>query len=262
MHAPIRFRDLRAEADAGLIEAVYHEILEPSFEPDELETLDSVLDGLMPGGSYEAWGLCAVDGEKAVGCIVGYPYRRSGVLLIGYVAVRSGLRSRGIGGLLLDEARRRWYGKPGISLVVAEIDDPRYHPPTGEIDAERRLAFCARHGMQVVIGPYFQPRLKGKGKMRVYGLFLAVLDGSNEATGPGQLVSARQLTEFFLEYFETSGEGSDWPRDEDKEGRWLLDWYRGREMVGLRPIGGYSQSEIPQVPGRPAATSAGTFGSG
>ena len=214
MCAPIRFRDLRA--DAGLIEAVYHEILESSFDPDELETLDSILDGLMPGGNDEVWGLCAVDGEKAVGCIVGYPYRRSGVLLIGYVAARPGQRSRGIGGLLLDEARRRWYGKPGLTLVVAEIDDPRYHPPTGEIDAERRVAFSARQGMQLVVGPYFQPRLKGAGKKRVYGLFLAVLDDTSGAASPGRLVSARQLTAFLLEYFTTSEECSDWPQDEER----------------------------------------------
>jgi GNAT superfamily N-acetyltransferase len=252
MDAPIRFRDLRADADADLIEAIYHEILEPSFDPDELETLDSVLDGLMPGGSYEVWGLCALDGEKAVGCILAYPYYGSGLLLIGYVAVRPGQRSRGIGGLLLDEARRQWYGKPGLTLVVAEIDDPRYHPPTGEIDAERRVAFCARHGMRLVTSPYFQPRLKGKGKKRVYGLFLAVLGGSNAATGAGQSVSAGQLSSFLLEYFATSDEGSDWPRDEDEEGRWLLDWYRGRERVGLQPIDSYSKAGIPQVPGHPA----------
>lgn len=248
MHAPVRFRDLRA--DAGLIEAVYHEILEPSFDPDELETLDSLLDGLMPGGSDEVWGLCAMDGEKAVGCVVAYPYWRSGVLLIGYVAVRPGQRSHGIGGLLLDEARRRWYGKPGLTLVVAEVDDPRYHPPTGEIDAERRVAFSARQGWQLVVGPYFQPRLKGPGKKRVYGLFLAVVDGSGGSAGPGQSVSARQLAAFLLEYFETSEECGDWPQDE--EGCWLLTWYRGRETVGLQPIDTYSEAGIPQVPGRPA----------
>lgn len=253
MHAPIRFRDLRD--DTALIDAIYHEILEPSFHPDELETLDSILDGLTPGGSHEAWGLCALEGEKAVGCIVAYPYRRSGVLLIGYVAVRPGQRSRGIGELLLDEARRRWYGEPDITLVVAEIDDPRYHPPAGEVDADRRVAFCGRRGMQVVVGPYFQPRLKGEGKKRVYGLFLAVLASGGGATVAGQsvsVVSARQLTEFLREYFAASGEDSGWPRDEDEEGRWLLDWYRDRDMVRLRPIDKYLEAEIPQFPGHAA----------
>lgn len=206
--------------------------------------------------------MCALEGEQAVGCIVGYPYPGSGVLLIGYVAARPGQRSRGIGELLLDEARRRWYGQPGITLVVAEIDDPRYHPPAGEVDAERRVAFCARRGMRVVVGPYFQPRLKGQGKKRVYGLFLAVLDGSEGATGPGQLVPvvpARQLTEFLLEYFAASGEDNGWPRDEDEEGRWLLDWYRDRETVELQPIDRYSETEIPQAPGRSSGRRARRF---
>jgi GNAT superfamily N-acetyltransferase len=251
MNAQPEIRDLRAEADGGLIERVYHEILEPSFGPDELDTLEFALDGLMPGGSYECWGLCALDDEAPVGCILGYPYPDSGVLLIGYIAARPGMRSRGVGGLLMDEARRRWYDRPDITLVVAEIEDPRFHPSVGDIDLERRIAFYAAHGTQVIVGPYFQPRLEGEGKNRVYDLFLSVLPSGAEGVSPGDSMSARQVADFLLEYFADSGEDSDWPLDEDKEGRWLLDWYRGRETVGLYPIGGYREAEIPRVPGRP-----------
>jgi GNAT superfamily N-acetyltransferase len=248
MSTPIRFLDLRADTGAGLVEAVYHEILEPSFNSDELDTLDCLLDGLTTGGSYECWGLCALDGETPVGCMLGYPYPDSRVLLVGYLAVRPGERDRGIGGLLMDEVRRRWYGKRGLTLVVAEIDDPRHHPAAGAIDPERRVAFYERHEAQVVIGPYFQPRLEGESKGRVYGMFLAVLyDG---AASPGPSVSGGQIADFLVEYFAASGEGSDWPRAEDTEGRWLLDWYRGREAVGLHPIGRYAEIDIPQIPGR------------
>jgi hypothetical protein len=45
MSASIQFRDMRA-ADAGFIELVYRELLEPSFSPDELDPLDVILDGL------------------------------------------------------------------------------------------------------------------------------------------------------------------------------------------------------------------------
>jgi hypothetical protein len=251
MSAPIRFRDMRTEADASLIEVIYHELLEPTFGPDELDTLDCVLDGLTEGGSYEGWGLCALDGETPVGCVLGYPYPDSQVLLIGYLAVRRGARSRGVGGLLADEVGRRWYGKAGLTLVMAEVEDPRHHPVVGDIDPERRVAFYARRGAQIAAGPYFQPRLEGEGKKRVYDLFLTVLYGSSGAISPGHSVSARQLTAFLREYFAASGEGSDWPRDEDVEGRWLLDWYRGREMVGLHPIGGYSEIEVPRIADHP-----------
>jgi GNAT superfamily N-acetyltransferase len=244
MSIPVQVRDLRAEADTSLIERAYRDILEPSFENSELEALDVVLDGLSEGGGCECWGLCAMDGDTPVACVLGYPYPVSRVLLIGYMAVKPGLRSRGVGWTLLEEARRRWFGKAGLTLVLAEIEDPRYHPAAGDIDPARRVAFYARHEVQMVVGPYFQLRLKGEGKKRMYDMFLAVLYG-----GDGASVSASQLAAFLREYFMDE-EGGDWPLAEDEEGRWLLDWYRAREVVDLCPIGEYSTADIPRVPGR------------
>ena len=245
MSNSIRFYDMR-DADSGFVEIVYREILEPSFSPDELDPLDLILDGLTEGGSYELWGLSALIGDRPVGCILGYPYRESGVLLIGYLVMRVGERSHGIGGLLADEAGRRWYGQPGFSLVVAEVEDPRHHPVVGGIDPDRRIAFYSRRGAHIIAGPYFQPRLERKGRQRVYDLFLTVLHASSGTIGREPTVSARKVAEFLQEYFAASGEGSDWPQDE--EGRWLLDWYRSRETVGLQPIGEYAKVDIPRSP--------------
>lgn len=167
------------------------------------------------------------------------------MLLIGYIAVKSGLRSRGVGGMLLEEARRQWYGKAGLTLVLAEIDDPRYHPASGDIDPGRRVAFYARHGTQIVTGPYFQPRLDGNGKERVYDMFLAVLHGGDQAS-----VEAPRIVAFLREYFTASGEDSDWPLANDSDGKWLLDWYSKYETVGLQPVDKYSKVEIPRVPSR------------
>lgn len=246
MKTPIRFRDLRADGDASLIEVIYHEILEPSFGPDELDTLDTVLDGLAADGSYEAWGLCALDGGTPVGCILGYPYPESGVLLTGYVAAKPGLLGRGIGGLLMDEAQKRWYGTADLTLVVAEIEDPRHYPVVGDIDPKLRAAFYARRGGQVVVGPYFQPRLDADRK-RVYNLFLTVLYGAAGVISPGPSVSAAQLTAFLEEMFRASAEGDDWPRADDEQGNQLLDWYRGRDMVSLHPISDYPNIDIPRI---------------
>jgi len=249
MTTGIQVRDMRTEVSTSLIEDIYREILEPSLGPDELETLDTVLDGLAEGGSCEAWGLCALDDETPVGCVLGYPYAESRVLLIGYVTVKPGLRGRGIGGVLMDEAQRRWYGKVDFTLVVAEVEDPRRHPAVGDIDPKRRAAFYARRDAQVVVGPYFQPRLEGAGKKRVRDLFLTVLSGSSEAISPENSVPAGQLSDFILEYFRETGEGSDWPKVGDEEGNRLLAWYGGREMVQLHPIGEYEQIEIPRLIG-------------
>ena len=233
-----------SEMGAEVIEQVYHEILEPSFGPDELDTLDTLKEGLLAG---EAWGLCALDGEMPVGNVLAYPYADSRVLLVGYVTVKTGFRDGGIGGLLLDEARQRWYGE--IDLVVAEVEDPRSHPVVGDIDPQRRISFYARRGAQIVVGPYFQPRLDGSGTNRVHDLFLTVLSGSREVLGPEKTLRAELLTDFILDYFRDSGEGGDWPRAEDEEGTRLLAWYRSRETVALHPIGDYAQIEIPRLIG-------------
>lgn len=242
MATGIQVRNMATEVSAGVVEGVYREILEPSFGPDELDTLATVREGLQEG---EAWGLCALDGEMPVGCALGYPFVESHVLLIGYVTVKSGLRSRGIGDLLLDEAQKRWYGQ--ADLVLAEIEDPRRHPAVGDIDPQRRAMFYARHGAQVVVGPYFQPRLDGEVKKRVYDLFLTVLSARSGVINPENAVPAGILTDFILDYFRQSGEGADWPRAEDEEGNRLLAWYRDRETVPLHPIGDYAQIKIPQL---------------
>lgn len=254
MSPQIQFRDLRASADTALIEAIYSDILGPSFDRDELDPLDIVLDGLSEDGSYACWGLCALDGDEPVGCILGYPHLVSRVLLIGYVAVKRGLRSRGIGGKLLDEAGRRWYGKAGLTLVLAEIDDPRYHPAKDGIDPQRRVDFYAKHQTQIVVGPYFQPQLGEGGRKRVYDMFLAVLPRSDRATDPRNktTVEGRQLVTFLREYFTAAGEDSDWPAAEDAEGRWLLDYYRTRDHIDLCPIDKYQEAAIPRVQDRPA----------
>lgn len=251
MTTGILVSDLRSEVSPSLVDKIYREILKPSFGPNQLDTLDTVLDGLAEGGSYEVWGLCALDGETPVGCVLGYPYTASRVLLIGYLAVKPAHRGRGIGGLLMDEAQQRWYGKAGLTLVMTELEDPRRHPVVGDIDPKQRVAFYARRGAQVVIGPYFQPRLDGEGTKRVYDLLLTVLSASSEVARPENSVPAGQFTDFLLEHFRESGEGSDWPRAEDEEGNRLLTWYRRREMVRLHPIAEYAQIEIPRIVDHP-----------
>jgi GNAT superfamily N-acetyltransferase len=237
-------RDLRAEPGPGLIQAVYRDILRPSFEDDELDELDVILDGLAADGRGECWGLAALEGGVPAGCILGYPYPAAGVLLIGYLAARPGRRSRGTGGRLLAEARRRWSGPDGSALMLAEIDDPRYHPAAGGIDPARRIAFYDRHGTRLIAGPYFQPRLDGAGRARVYDMFLSVL-----SAGPDSVPGA-QIAAFLADYFADSGEDPGWPRPDDAEGRWLLDWFRARETVSLHPIGAYAQAGVPRIPGR------------
>jgi hypothetical protein len=145
----------------------------------------------------------------------------------------------------METAEHRWYGK--VDLVVAEIEDPRHHPVVGDIDPKRRVTFYARRGARVVMGPYFQPRLDGEGRKRVYHLFLTVLGGSGEVVSAENWVPTGILQDFLIDYFRDSGEGKDFPHADDREGNWLLAWYRDRETVSLHPIGDYAHLQIPDV---------------
>ena len=64
MDASVQICDMR-KASSSFIGVVYREILQPSFSPDELDPLNFVLDGLAKDGSYELWGLTALDGGQA-----------------------------------------------------------------------------------------------------------------------------------------------------------------------------------------------------
>jgi hypothetical protein len=239
--------NMRREVSPSVIERIYYELLEPSFGPNELDTLETLLDGLAEHGSYVAWGLCVLDSETPVGCILGYPTEQSGVLLIGYLVVNSGLRSQGTGSRLITEVRKQWFGNPDYTLVLAEVEDPRHYAAELGSDPVLRAKLYARQGMQVVVGPYFQPKLEGEGKKRVYNLFLTVLNESTDpATWPDS-VPGKQIADFIIEYFQSSGEGEDWPRDDDEEGKQLLTFYQSRERIPLRPIGEWEHIEIPPL---------------
>ena len=170
-------------------------------------------------------------------CVLGYPYPESGVLLIGYIAVRADLRSHGVGGMLLDAARRQWYGRAGLTLVLAEIDDPRYHPASGNIDPARRITFYARHEKQLVVGPYFQPRLDGEGKQRVYDMFLAVLNGDGKTSLPGPAIAAFLRSTSPLRGRMATGR---WPPTRRDDGSWTGTSARddGRPAAHRRLPGG------------------------
>jgi Acetyltransferase (GNAT) family len=239
--------DMRTEVSSSVIERIYKVLLESSFGPNELDTLKTLLDGLAEDGSYEAWGLCVLDGETPVGCILGYPDKSSGVLLIGYLVVNIRLRGRGAGSRLITEVQKRWFEKPDYTLVLCEVEDPRHHGVDRGSDPVLRAALYARQGMQVIVGPYFQPKLEGEDKERVYNLFLTVVNESNDPATWQDSVSGQQIAEFLCEYFHASGEGEDWPRDDDDDGKRLLAFYQSHERIPLRPIGEWEHIDIPPL---------------
>jgi GNAT superfamily N-acetyltransferase len=238
--AGVEVRDLR---DCDL-DRVYHEVLEPAFGHEELETLEIFRGAVEADGAEAAFGLCAVDAHGApVGCIIFYPDPSSGILLLGYIATRSGRRSTGVGRLLYETSRDRWFADGQFEAVVAEVDDPRFFPDTGDISPDRRVAFYNSIDSELIVGPYFQPRIHLDAQ-RVYHMMLVLIHGTPRAlVGPPRAIRSAPLVAFLEGYFAVEEEQTP---EEASELQWLLDWYRERPNVELRPIGDFAACELPQ----------------
>jgi GNAT superfamily N-acetyltransferase len=229
----IRIFDQDSPRAAELLRELHDGVLRPSFRPDEY-----VSPAVIKPDGKPALIACADDGQ-VIGGALGYVYPLSGVLLLGYLAVRPGFRGQGVGGVLMTALRKRWL-EPD-TLAVLEMDDPRYHAPHPDHgDPEARLRFYGAAGVRLLAIPYFQPRL-GSHLPRGYHMLLGVIPQA-EAVLPAA-IPAPQMRAFLLEYFEDCEGGP--VRDDDAEVQRLLDACRGPEIdlvrmedIGRLPTGG------------------------
>ncbi|WP_250279994.1 GNAT family N-acetyltransferase [Frankia sp. Cppng1_Ct_nod] len=178
-----------AEADLACF---YSEILTAAFSPEELVTWDELREA---AANNPGPGVLVLDGETVVGGMLGEIYPRSGVLLLSYIAVRPDTRGRGIGRVLLTEVIPQWRAAVLPSIVLAEIEDPRFHEPSSYGDPGARLRLYQRTGAALLPMPFFQPSLR-PGLSRVFDMLLICLDES------GPTVPTPAVTAFLEEYFE------------------------------------------------------------
>lgn len=244
----VRIVDVNATRDSDLIARIYRELLEPAFPPDELDPLELIRSGVLGEGETPILALAAQDDSGSLlGCVIGYPDEPAAVLLIGYLAVRGDRRSRGIGSALLEGAREAWYDAPTCNLVVAEIEDPRFHHSEGE-DTERRVSFYVREGAELVGAPYFQPRL-GEDAERIYDMLLIVLAGKPSAIverQPGARFVRSDALLGFLENYIAGAEGEA-ALTGDSEIDWLLKPYRSELLIPLLPLADYRAAGLHRV---------------
>ncbi len=159
------------EADAATLDILYTDILMPSFPSQELVTRGE----LYAAATSDRLGTFVFDGPTLVGAMLGRIYPRSRVLLLGYLATRPTARGRGIGRMLLTDVLPRWRARAHPSLIVAEIEDPRFHHATSYGDPVARLRLYVRTGARLMPMPYFQPVLR-PGLRRVADMLLICLD--------------------------------------------------------------------------------------
>lgn len=188
----IRLFDADSPGAPEMLRELHDEVLRPSFRPEEYIP-PTVID---PSAELAVIA-CGEDG-RVLGGALGEWYPASGVLLLGYLAVRPGLRAQGVGGAVMTELRERWLDRD--SLAVLELDDPRYHEPHPDRgDPVARLRFYGRSGVELLDMPYFQPRLSND-LPRAYHMFLGVIPPIGVTLPPA--LPASRVTAFLSEYFE------------------------------------------------------------
>ncbi|HMR21397.1 MAG TPA: hypothetical protein PKE46_04610 [Micropruina sp.] len=179
--------------DAGALARLYTEILEPSFPPSELVTRDDFVEGAASGVLDV---LAASEGDAYLGAVVGERY--GGAFLVDWLAVGGARRGGGTGAALVAAGVARWLARPGVLVVLAEIERPDMFATHAQYgDPARRLAFYERQGATLLDLPYYQPPID-EGLPRVRNLLLAVLAARNPAPpprvlDPGEIAAVRAV---------------------------------------------------------------------
>ena len=176
-----------AEADRDTLARVHRELIEPAFPPAELMTLEEMAGADLDPSTH---GTLLLDGDRPVAAMVPERYLAGAVRLLAYLVVRATVRGRGLGERLL---RTLAPARPG-GLLLAEIEDPRFHPPTEGADPVARVRFYDRLGGRLLPIPYVQPSLR-TGFPRVADLLLITL-GTDATDVDGSLIAA-----FLDEYY-------------------------------------------------------------
>jgi GNAT superfamily N-acetyltransferase len=150
------------------------------------------LDEARRGGGTR--GTLLLHGAEPVAGMVTEDYLDGRVVLLGYLVVAATARNAGLGARLLAEVVEAPAGG-APPLVLAEIDDPRFHPSNDMGDPVARVRFYDRAGARLLPLPYAQPSLR-PGSPRVDNLLLIAL-GTTEPWVDGPTVAA-----FLTEYYE------------------------------------------------------------
>lgn len=179
-----------AEADGSTLTRFYA-LMEGAFPPAELMTFEE-LEGARQDGA--TGGTLLLDGGRPVAGMVTEDYLDGRVRLLGYLVVAPAARNAGLGRRLVDELAKTPAGA-APPLVLAEIEDPRFHPASDRGDPVARVRFYDRSGARLLPLPYVQPSLR-PGSPRVDNLLLITL-GTAAPSVDGPTVAA-----FLTEYFE------------------------------------------------------------
>jgi GNAT superfamily N-acetyltransferase len=197
-HAPpdgLREVALR-HADEGTL-VRFHSLMTLAFPPEEGMTYEELIAARKSTGTN---GTLLLDGDVPVAGMVTEDYLDGRVVLLAYLVVAAPARNGGLGSQLVS----RPFAPEGAReppVVLAEIEDPRFHPSNSFGDPVARVRFYDRAGAQLLPLPYCQPSLR-PGSPRVDNMLLIAI-GAPEPHLEGTLVAD------FLEEYYVACEGEE-----------------------------------------------------
>ena len=223
--------DLEApDDDPGLLQRAFDDVLRPSFSIEELPEFGSLMGAL--GGH----GFISIAGDDdGVPLAVGLSESDSTtqIGLLGYLATRPDRRSGGVGGALLSHMQERWAAEP-VTVVLAEVHDPRVWPETDDERAAARLRFYEKAGARLLMTPWVQPSLS-VGAARVNGMLLLTLSEKPEGQ---QAIDPDNLRRWTRGYY-TEAEGGV-PEDPTYI---ALEQRMAGDRIEIRPVSAYRELE-------------------
>ena len=140
------------------------EIYDDAFPASEREPPNVIVKSLEMGAGQA---FAARFNDKTIAIATTHLLKDPPVVFLIYLATMKGLRGRGCGGELLEYTRKTGYqelSKQGLQSTgfVAEVDAPDESDNIDERHLrERRIAFFARHGAELLPRAYTQPAVDG-----------------------------------------------------------------------------------------------------
>ena len=217
------------QAQPDLVQQVFDDVLRPSFDEDELPSVDVLMQGKSDG--YEQTLIVASDADGPAAAAVYGRQSHHPVGLLSYLAARPGERGRGLGGRVLARLTAIAVASD-VGVVLGEVHDPRFHAESEDERPRARLRFYERHGARVLDAPFVQPRLSD-GTERVRDMLLLVLHARPEVLSEG--VPAEWIDQWCRTYF-VDEEGNE---PDDDEYRALVGRWRGRDRVPVVPVSAF-----------------------
>jgi predicted N-acetyltransferase YhbS len=205
----VTVRELEAGVDTGTFRELYDQVLAPSFRESELVESEVLAEAVTSDRVIIS--VAVGPGGTVLGGMIADWYDDTRVLLLSYLAVRPGLRGRGIGHALIDATVPALRARLDPLVVLGEVEDPRYFSDTRFGDAVARLRLYQRYGARFLPLPYLQPEVR-PGHGRVPNLLLTVFL-VDEAACPAPGFVDGTVIDRFLERYFTEHEGPAQPDD-------------------------------------------------